>query len=52
MMTINTANQKKALQDSLYRLDVFLSNGEISLEEYYTRAYPIEFELECLNDIY
>lgn len=52
MMTINTANQKKALQDSLYRLDVFLSNGEISLEEYYTRAYPMEYQLECLNDIY
>jgi len=51
-MTINTDSQKKALQDSLYRLYVFLSNGEISLEEYYTRSYPVEFELECLNDIY
>ena len=52
MMTINTNNQKKALQSSIYTLDVLLSNSDISLEEYYTRVYPIEYELECLNDIY
>jgi hypothetical protein len=45
-------NQRKQLQDSLYILDVLLSNEDISLEEYYTRVYSIEYELECLNDIY
>jgi len=51
MMTINIDKQKKALQDTLDRLETFLSNGDISLEEYYTRVYPIEYELECLNDL-
>lgn len=50
MMTINVDNKIKALQDTLDRLETFLSNGDISLEEYYSRIYPIEYELECLND--
>jgi hypothetical protein len=50
MMTINVDNKIKALQDTLDRLETFLSNGDISLEEYYSRVYPIQYELECLND--
>lgn len=51
MMTINIDKQKKALQDTLDRLETFLSNGDISLEEYYSKVYPLEYELECLTDI-
>jgi hypothetical protein len=51
MMTINIDKQKKALQDTLDRLETFLSNGDITEEEYYSRIYPIEYELECLSDI-
>jgi hypothetical protein len=51
-MTINVDKQKKALLDALDRLETFLSNGDISLEEYYSRVYPIEYELECISDIY
>ena len=40
------------LIDALDRLETFLSNGDISLEEYYSRVYPIEYELECISDIY
>jgi hypothetical protein len=50
-MTINVNNTIKALQDALDRLEVFLSNGEITLEDYYSRVYHIEYELECLNEI-
>jgi hypothetical protein len=46
------SNQKKHLEDALHLLSVLLSNEDISLEEYYTRVYSIEYELECLNDIY
>jgi hypothetical protein len=51
MMTINIDKQKKALQDTLDRLETFLSNGEITEEEYYSKVYLIEYELECLTDI-
>lgn len=50
MITINVNNQKKALQDTLDRLEKFYANGEISEQEYYSRVYHIEYELECLND--
>lgn len=52
MMTINVDNKIKALQDTLDRLETFYTNGDISLEEYYFRVYPIEYELECLNDVF
>lgn len=51
MMTINIDKQKKALQDTLERITLFYTNGEITEEEYYARVYPIEYELECLTDI-
>ena len=52
MIIINVDNQIKALQDTLYRLETFLYNGDITEEEYYSRVYPIEYELECLSDIF
>lgn len=52
MVVINVDKQKKALQDTLDRLETFYTNGDISLEEYYSRVYPIEYELECLNDLF
>ncbi len=51
MSVINIDKQKKALQESLERITLFYTNGEITEEEYYSRIYPIEYELECLSDI-
>lgn len=51
MTVINIDNKKKALQESLERITLFYTNGEITEEEYYARVYPIEYELECLTDI-
>jgi hypothetical protein len=39
------------LYNKLEYLELKFNNGEISLEEYCSAVYPIEFELECLNDI-
>lgn len=50
MMTINVDNKIKALQESLERITLFYNNEEITEEEYYSLVYPIEYELECLND--
>lgn len=49
---INTDVAIAGLQASIQRLEESLSNGDISLEVYYSRVYPLEYELECLNDIY
>lgn len=51
MMIINVDNKIKALQESLERITLFYTNEEITEEEYYSRIYPIEYELECLSDI-
>lgn len=51
MIIINIDNKIKALQDTLERITLFYINGEITEEEYYSRIYPIEYELECLTDI-
>ena len=51
MIVINVDNKIKALEDAIDRLETFLSNGDITEEEYYSRIYPIEYELECLSDI-
>lgn len=51
MTVINIDNKKKALQESLERITLFYTNGEITEEEYYSLVYPIEYELECLTDI-
>lgn len=52
MMVINIDKQIKALQDTLERITLFYTNQEITEEEYYSRIYPIEYELECLSDLF
>ena len=52
MIVINVDNKIKALEDAIDRLETFLSNGDITEEEYYSKIYPIEYELECLRDIF
>lgn len=49
---INVSLAIAGLEEGIERLEVLLSNKDISLEEYYYRVYPLEYELECLNDIY
>jgi hypothetical protein len=52
MIVINVDNKIKALEDETDRLETLLSNGDITEEEYYSRIYPIEYELECLRDMF
>jgi hypothetical protein len=47
---VNINNQIKTLQDTLDILETLYANGEISEQDYYSRVYHIEYELECLND--
>lgn len=48
---INVDNGIKALQEAIDRLETFYKNGDITEIEYYSRLYPLEYELEYLNDI-
>ena len=39
------------IQYELTTLYDLLNNRDISVEEYYSKVYPLEYELECLTDI-
>ena len=52
MITINVDNGIKALQEAIDRIETFYMNGDITEIEYYSRVYPLEYELECLNDMF
>lgn len=44
-------NRITAIQDELIRFNDLMKNELISIEEYYVKVYPLEYELECLSDI-
>ena len=48
-----TANNKRIgqIQYELTSLYNLLNHRDISVEEYYSKVYPLEYELECLTDI-
>ena len=48
-----TANSKRIgqIQNELTVLYDLLNHRDISVEEYYSKVYPLEYELECLTDI-
>ena len=48
-----TANSKRIgqIQYELTTLYDLLNHRDISVEEYYSKVYPLEYELECLTDI-
>ena len=48
-----TANSKRIgqIQYELTVLYDLLNHRDISVEEYYSKVYPLEYELECLTDI-
>lgn len=45
-------NRITAIQDELIRYNDLMKNELISIEEYYVKVYPLEYELEYLSDIY
>ena len=47
------ANSKRIgkIQYELTTLYDLLNHRDISVEEYYSKVYPLEYELECLTDI-